>query len=147
MYQPGVCANQECVLTRVLTTQCFQANIVIICFFSSGAGAKALAEAVVRACEQPSHFKLLYPLASSIEEKIEIIAKEIYRADGIELSQEAKEQIERYKKQGGLICLFICCFVLFTVISLFVAETHTWCIYALKYTLLVLCVMCYQQCV
>ena len=75
----------------------------------------------MRACEQPSNFKLLYPLASTIEEKIEIIAKEIYRADGIELSQGAKEQIERYKKQGHLICLFICCFVLFTVISLFVA--------------------------
>ena len=51
-----------------------------------GAGAKALAEAVVKACEQPSHFKLLYNLDLSIAEKIEVICKEIYRADGIELS-------------------------------------------------------------
>jgi methylenetetrahydrofolate dehydrogenase (NADP+)/methenyltetrahydrofolate cyclohydrolase/formyltetrahydrofolate synthetase len=65
-----------------------------------GAGAKALAEAVIRACEHPSNFKLLYPLDLPIEEKIEIIAKEVYRADGIELSEEAMVKIERYKKQG-----------------------------------------------
>ena len=36
---------------------------------------------------------------SSIESKIETIAKEIYGADGIELEPLAKEQIERYNKQ------------------------------------------------
>ena len=34
-----------------------------------------------------------------IEEKIEIIAKKIYGADGIELEPLAKEQVERYKRQ------------------------------------------------
>ncbi|XP_023214132.1 C-1-tetrahydrofolate synthase, cytoplasmic-like, partial [Centruroides sculpturatus] len=35
-----------------------------------------------------------------IEDKIEIIAKEIYGADGIELLEEAKIKIDRYKRQG-----------------------------------------------
>ena len=34
-----------------------------------------------------------------VEEKIEIIAKEIYGADGIEVKPEAQEQIDRYRKQ------------------------------------------------
>ena len=36
-----------------------------------------------------------------VEEKIEIIAKEIYGADGIEVKPEAQEQIDRYRKQVG----------------------------------------------
>ncbi|KAG9052903.1 tetrahydrofolate synthase [Serendipita sp. 407] len=65
-----------------------------------GAGAKALAEAVVATCEGESSFKFLYDLDLPIAEKISIIAKEIYRADGIELSELAKSQVELYEKQG-----------------------------------------------
>ena len=67
---------------------------------SVGAGAKSLAEAVLKACEQPSHFKFLYPLDRPIEEKIETIAKEIYHAEGVEFLPEAQEKVERYKRQG-----------------------------------------------
>jgi formyltetrahydrofolate synthetase len=35
-----------------------------------------------------------------IEEKITAIARDIYRADGIELSDLAKQQIETYTRQG-----------------------------------------------
>jgi hypothetical protein len=41
----------------------------------------------------------LYDLNTSIEEKIGIISKEIYGADGIELSEEAKHKVEVYQKQ------------------------------------------------
>ena len=40
-------------------------------WMEGGKGAVALAEAVVKACEQPSKFKFLYPLELSIKEKIE----------------------------------------------------------------------------
>ena len=74
-----------------------------------GAGAKSLAEAVLKVCEQPSHFKFLYPLDWSIEEKIETIAKEIYHAGGVEFLPEAKDKLERYKSQGvWLECLRRC---------------------------------------
>ncbi len=65
-----------------------------------GKGAIKLAEAVVKAAEKKSNFKFLYPLELSIKEKIEMIAKEIYRADGVDYSPEAEEQITRYTRLG-----------------------------------------------
>jgi methylenetetrahydrofolate dehydrogenase (NADP+) / methenyltetrahydrofolate cyclohydrolase / formyltetrahydrofolate synthetase len=65
-----------------------------------GAGARALAEAVVATCEGPSQFKFLYDLKLPIEEKISIISKEIYGADGIQLSELAQKQVETYRQQG-----------------------------------------------
>ena len=64
-----------------------------------GSGAVDLAESVVRASELPSNFKYLYDLDMSIEEKIETIAKKIYGADGIELSQDARNKCDLYTKQ------------------------------------------------
>jgi methylenetetrahydrofolate dehydrogenase (NADP+)/methenyltetrahydrofolate cyclohydrolase/formyltetrahydrofolate synthetase/formate--tetrahydrofolate ligase len=65
-----------------------------------GEGAKALAEAVVDACEQPSDFRFLYPLDLSIKEKIETIAAKVYGADGVDYSPEAEKQIAAYEKAG-----------------------------------------------
>jgi methylenetetrahydrofolate dehydrogenase (NADP+) / methenyltetrahydrofolate cyclohydrolase / formyltetrahydrofolate synthetase len=65
-----------------------------------GQGAKALAEAVVATCEGPSDFKFLYEVNLPIEEKISVIANEIYGADGIQLSDLAQKQVETYTKQG-----------------------------------------------
>ncbi|TFK42578.1 formate--tetrahydrofolate ligase-domain-containing protein [Crucibulum laeve] len=65
-----------------------------------GAGARALAEAVIAICEGPSDFKFLYDVNLPIENKIDIIAKEIYGADGIELSEAARTQVDTYTRQG-----------------------------------------------
>ena len=65
-----------------------------------GTGARALAEAVVATCEGPSDFKFLYDLDLPIEKKIETICKEIYGADGIELSEQAQKQVDTYTSQG-----------------------------------------------
>ena len=65
-----------------------------------GAGARELAAAVIACCETPSDFKFLYDLALPIEEKIATICKEIYGADGIELSDLARTQIDTYTRQG-----------------------------------------------
>ena len=70
-------------------------------WMEGGAGATALAEAVVAACEKPSDFKFLYDLeTTTIKEKIEIICKTIYSADGVEYSEEAEEKIALYEKLG-----------------------------------------------
>ena len=76
------------------------AAIVSSHWAEGGAGARALAEAVVEICEGSSQFKFLYDLELSIEEKITIIGKEIYGADGIELSDLARQQVETYTRQG-----------------------------------------------
>ena len=69
-------------------------------WMEGGAGAVALAEAVVKVAEKPSDFKFLYPLDISIKDKIEIICKEIYGADGVDYSPEAEEKIEIYTRLG-----------------------------------------------
>jgi methylenetetrahydrofolate dehydrogenase (NADP+)/methenyltetrahydrofolate cyclohydrolase/formyltetrahydrofolate synthetase len=66
----------------------------------AGAGALDLANAVVEACKEPQDFKFLYDVNDSIEQKIETICKEMYGADGIELSDLAKSKIETYTRQG-----------------------------------------------
>lgn len=65
-----------------------------------GEGAAKLAEAVVKAAEKPSDFKFLYPLETSIKEKIEIICKEIYGADGVDYLPEAEAKIKLYTRLG-----------------------------------------------
>ena len=70
-------------------------------WMEGGAGAEKLAKAVVAACEKPSDFSFLYDLESTtIKEKIEIICKEIYGADGVEYSPEAEAKVELYTKLG-----------------------------------------------
>ena len=71
------------------------------CFAQGSDGAVELAEKVVSACEQESNYKPLYSLDVSIEEKIEIIAKEIYGADGVEYSAAAKKSIAEFDKLGA----------------------------------------------
>jgi methylenetetrahydrofolate dehydrogenase (NADP+)/methenyltetrahydrofolate cyclohydrolase/formyltetrahydrofolate synthetase len=73
-----------------------------------GLGAIELAKAVIDACSTPSTFKFLYDLNLPLTEKINIIAREMYGADGIDLSPEAQAEVERYERQGygGLpICM------------------------------------------
>jgi formyltetrahydrofolate synthetase len=65
-----------------------------------GAGALALAEAVIKAADKPSKFRFLYPLELSIKEKIELICKEIYGADGVDYLPEAEAKIELYTHLG-----------------------------------------------
>jgi formyltetrahydrofolate synthetase len=69
-------------------------------WMEGGKGAIALAEAVIKACDQPSNFKFLYPLEQDIKTKIETICREIYRADGVDYSPEAERKIELYTKLG-----------------------------------------------
>jgi formate--tetrahydrofolate ligase len=69
-------------------------------FSEGGAGAAALAEAVVAAADEPSNFDFLYPLDAPIEQKIEAIATRVYGADGIFLLKTARDKIEQFKKTG-----------------------------------------------
>ena len=70
-------------------------------FLKGGEGSRELANKVMEILDtKKSDFSLLYSLNLSIEEKIEKIAKEIYRADGIEISEVAKAKIEQYRLLG-----------------------------------------------
>ena len=60
-----------------------------------GEGGKALAEEVVRLCEQPNDFRYSYELDSSIEEKLRTICTRVYHADGVALEPNAKKQLQQ----------------------------------------------------
>lgn len=77
----------ECALTEVFT--------------KGGDGALELAEKVVKVCdEDKADFKPLYDVNLSIKEKLEIIAKEVYGADGVEFTVPAMKNIKNLEKLG-----------------------------------------------
>ena len=65
-----------------------------------GEGGKALAEEVVRLCETENNFTYCYEDNLSILEKIEAIAKRIYRADSVELVDNAPKQLAQLEALG-----------------------------------------------
>jgi methylenetetrahydrofolate dehydrogenase (NADP+)/methenyltetrahydrofolate cyclohydrolase/formyltetrahydrofolate synthetase/formate--tetrahydrofolate ligase len=65
-----------------------------------GEGARELAEAVIDASQAPSEFSYLYPLNLGIRQKIEIIAREMYGAAGVEYSPLAQRQIDGFEAAG-----------------------------------------------
>lgn len=81
-------------------------------FAHGGAGAIALARAVMDACEEPSEFRYLYPLEATIKEKIETICKDVYGADGVDYLPEAEAKIALYTELG------------YTRLPLCMAKTH-----------------------
>ena len=65
-----------------------------------GEGGRALAEEVVRLCEQPNHFSFAYPDEMSIEEKLDTICRRVYHADGVVLTANAKKQAAQLTELG-----------------------------------------------
>jgi formyltetrahydrofolate synthetase len=63
-----------------------------------GEGALELADAVLDACNEKVNFKFLYDLDTPIRKRVELIAKEVYGADGVSYSPEATAKAERFEK-------------------------------------------------
>lgn len=71
------------------------------CFAEGGEGGKELAQKVVEACDKENNFHYLYDIDMSVYDKIETIAKEIYGADGVDYTKEAKSAIDEFVKLGA----------------------------------------------
>jgi formate--tetrahydrofolate ligase len=65
-----------------------------------GEGGKALAEEVIRLCEQPNHFRFAYDTDATIEEKLDAIVKKVYHGDGVILTSNAKKQAKQLTDLG-----------------------------------------------
>ncbi|KAB7494407.1 C-1-tetrahydrofolate synthase, cytoplasmic [Armadillidium nasatum] len=89
----------EKVKSMCTTAGAFDA-VVCTHWAEGGKGAVDLGNAVINATKNKSHFKYLYDLEKPIEEKIRIIAREIYGAADVAFSEEAQTRIDRYKNQG-----------------------------------------------
>ena len=65
-----------------------------------GEGGKALAEEVVRLCEEPNEFRNSYELDMSIMDKLTAICTKVYHADGVQLVGSAVKQIKQLEELG-----------------------------------------------
>ena len=65
-----------------------------------GEGGKALAEEVVRLCEQPNDFRFVYDDNASIQEKLDTIVKKVYHGDRVVLTANAKKQAQQLTDLG-----------------------------------------------
>ncbi len=65
-----------------------------------GEGGKALAEEVVRLCEQPNDFHQAYELDTSIEDKLRAIVTKVYHGKDVVLTPNAKKQAKQLTEQG-----------------------------------------------
>jgi formyltetrahydrofolate synthetase len=73
-----------------------------------GDGAIEFAETVVAACEEKSEFKFLYELDMPVKERIELVAKEVYGADGVDYSADADAALKRIQADPELAGLGLC---------------------------------------
>jgi formyltetrahydrofolate synthetase len=73
-----------------------------------GEGAIEFAKTVVEACEDKNDFKFLYDLDMPIKARIELIAKEVYGADGVDFSPAAAKSVERLQADPKLAKMGIC---------------------------------------
>ncbi len=65
-----------------------------------GEGGKALAEEVVRLCEEENHFTNCYDLNLPIEKKLDAIVTKVYHGDKVELTAGAKKQMKKLEELG-----------------------------------------------
>lgn len=65
-----------------------------------GDGATALAEEVVKACEEENNFQFAYNVEDSIEQKLHDLATKVYRADGVDFVGNAPAQLKQLEEQG-----------------------------------------------
>jgi len=66
-------------------------------WLKGGDGALELADAVIDACNDKVDFKFLYPLEMPLRQRVEIIAKEVYGADGVSWTPEAEAKAKRFE--------------------------------------------------
>ena len=88
---------------RMVETKCRELGVNVALsevWAKGGEGGKALAEEVVRLCEQPNSFGYTYELDQPIEEKIRAIAKRVYHAKHLLMLPAAKKKAAELEKLG-----------------------------------------------
>lgn len=65
-----------------------------------GEGGLALAEEVLRLCDEPSDFRFAYELDEPLAKKVEDIATRVYHADGVDFAPKAARMLRQLEEQG-----------------------------------------------
>ena len=103
--KPVVCINRfhtdtdaEIDLVRRVAEQAGARCAVSEHWLKGGEGALELADAVIEACEEPVEFRYLYPLEMPLRERVELIAREVYGADGVSWTPQAEAKAKEFEK-------------------------------------------------
>ncbi len=71
-------------------------------WLKGGDGALELADVVMDACNDKVDFKFLYPLEMPLRQRVEVIAREVYGADGVSWSPEAEAKAKKFEADPSL---------------------------------------------
>ena len=66
-------------------------------WLKGGDGALELADVVMEACKDKVDLKFLYPLETPLRQRVEMVAKEVYGADGVSLTPDAEAKAKRFE--------------------------------------------------
>jgi len=101
---PVVCINKfttdtktEIDLVRSISEQNGALAAVSDHWLKGGDGAIELAEMVIHACEQKNDFQFLYDLSTPLRQRIELIAKDVYGADGVTYTDKALQKAKMFE--------------------------------------------------
>ena len=106
---PVVCINSfhtdtkdEIALVRKYAEQAGARCAVSEHWLKGGEGALELADVVLDACNDKVDFKFLYSLETPLRKRVEIIAKEVYGADGVSWTPEAEAKAKRLESDPAM---------------------------------------------
>ncbi len=106
---PVVCINafhtdtkDEIALVRKLAEQAGARVALSEHWLKGGDGALELADVVMDACKEKPNFKFLYPLELPLRQRVEMVAKEVYGADGVSWTPEAEAKAKRFEADPAL---------------------------------------------
>ncbi|MBU4365812.1 MAG: formate--tetrahydrofolate ligase, partial [Verrucomicrobia bacterium] len=77
-------------------------------WLKGGEGARELAEAVIAACNEKSRFKFLYDLSLPLRQRIELIAREVYGAQGVTYTDVALQKAKAFEADPEIAKLGTC---------------------------------------
>ncbi len=102
---PVVCLNhfhtdteEEIKLAKKMCEQAGARVAVSKHWLKGGEGALELTDAIIDACNEKVDFRFLYDLDTPLRKRIELIAREVYGADGVSYSPQAKTKADKIEK-------------------------------------------------
>jgi formate--tetrahydrofolate ligase len=106
---PVVCINtfhtdtkDEIAMVRKFAEQAGARCAVSEHWLKGGEGALELADVVMEACKEKPNFKFLYPLEMPLRQRVDMIAREVYGADGVSWTAEAEAKAKRFEADSTL---------------------------------------------
>ena len=77
-------------------------------WLKGGEGAIELANAVIAACNEKNNFKLLYDISTPLRQRIELIAREVYGADGVSYTDTASAKAKAFEADPEIAKMGTC---------------------------------------